>query len=348
MIAQDNGNHTKGQRYPRRLMKNSTILSLISTTVILCVSFSVDLWADQKTRAAEFKQVLQKQSTSCAVYIYKRSIEKYSADELAALVDQFGFDTVYLSISATRLAADKKYQESTRRLLAAFHKKQITPQAILLDHKVLYEPERIPAAVDAYAAFNKGSKSGHGFAGINADIEPHILKKGRDFVPQSFPWRWSSDSYGIDKDNDQLMKKVISSLKESRQLLDKDNTLSQAIPHFFHHHAVSGDMSCGKASDFLKHCSEIIIMAYNANPDKVLSYCKDELKQAGKKKCVTIAVKTSLNTKGGGGDPTSFQKAGWQEFLVSLDTIITGAKKHSAFKGMALFELEGFLKLSGH
>ncbi|PCJ56388.1 MAG: hypothetical protein COA79_19000 [Planctomycetota bacterium] len=316
--------------------------------LILVVCVSNVLGSKEKKPSGQFKFLIKKYSIGCGVYIYKRTLIKYEKEvsSLVKILVQFGFTEVYLSVSSKRLKSDGKYKQFFKDLLSALHINKIKAQAILLDHKVLYEPDMIKERLVIYLNFNNECKPGMGFYGVNADIEPHILKQGRDWIPKTFPYRWDKNKYGIGKDNDELMKKVMTSLSMAKKILGKKKHFAQAIPHFFHHHAVKGDLSTGQINDFLKNCSEVVIMAYSSKAEKVISYCKDELKYAKKKKSITIAVKTSLKTKGGGGDSTSFYGAGWDNFLVSLERIIKDSKKYPSFKGLAVFELAGFLELS--
>ena len=100
-------------------------------------------------------------------------------------------------------------------------------------------------------------------------------------------------------------------------------------------------MKKGRVSDFLKPCDFVVLMAYSDKPKKIFDYARDELKENKKKKSIMVAVKTSIKTKGGGGDSTSLHGAGLKNMIISLKDVIKKANKHSSFRGISFFEFEG-------
>ncbi|MFT5905515.1 MAG: hypothetical protein ACI9E1_001113, partial [Cryomorphaceae bacterium] len=275
-------------------------------------------------------------------YIYNRTLDTYAGKhkDLAERCTALGITEVYLSFSSKSGKKDNKYQKKIQQFIGALHKLNILVYASFLDHKILVGEKSLDEAIQGFKAYNKASQKSTRFDGICSDIEPHIIKKGRGF-PETFKPRWDRKTgYGKGSDNDLLVQQTISLLEETRKSLP-DIAFAQSIPHFFHHHAVNGDMEKGRVSDFLKPCDFVVLMAYSDQSKKIFSYAQDELKDNKKKKSVMIAIKTSIKTKGGGGDSTSLHGAGWKNMIISLKDVIKDANKHSSFRGISFFEFEG-------
>jgi hypothetical protein len=293
-----------------------------------------------KGRLAELKSLVK--GMDLGVYIYSRTLDTYAGQykNLAERCTALGITEVYLSFSSKSGRSDKKYQKKIQQFIGALHKQNILVYASFLDHKILVGEKPLGEALQGFEAYNKTSPKSTRFDGICADIEPHIIKKGRDF-PETFKLRWDGKKgYGKGLDNDLLVQQTISLLEEVRKTLP-DIAFAQSIPHFFHHHAVNGDMEKGRVSDFLKPCDFVVLMAYSDQPKKIVKYARDELKDNKNKKSVMVAVKTSIKTKGGGGDSTSLHGAGWKKMILSLKEVIKDASKHSSFRGISFFEFEG-------
>jgi hypothetical protein len=276
------------------------------------------------------------------VYIYSRTLDSYAGKhkDLAGRCAALGITEVYLSFSSKRGGKDKQYQKKIQRFIGALHESGILVYASFLDHRILVGEKSLGEALQGFEAYNKSSLKSSRFDGICADIEPHIVKKGRGF-PETFKPRWDGkNGYGKGLDNDLLVKKTITLLEEARETLP-DITFAQSIPHFFHHHAVDGDMEKGSVSDFLKPCDFVVLMAYSDQSKKIFNYAQDELKDNKKRRSVMIAIKTSIKTKGGGGDSTSLHGEGWKNMILSLKEVIKSANKHSSFRGISFFEFEG-------
>ncbi|MFT5882744.1 MAG: hypothetical protein ACI9FG_001251 [Crocinitomicaceae bacterium] len=293
-----------------------------------------------KERTSNLKHLVK--GLDLGVYIYSRTLDTYVGKHksLSERCSALGITEVYLSFSSKSGMKDKKYQAKIQQFIGAFHEVNILVYASFLDHRILVGEKSLDESLQGFKSYNKSSKKSMRFDGICADIEPHIIKIGRNF-PKTFKPRWDGkNGYGKGLDNDLLVQQTISLLGDVREALP-DISLAQSIPHFFHHHAVNGDMEKGRVSDFLTPCDFVVLMAYSDQSKKIFSYSKDELKDNKKKKSVMIAMKSSIKTKGGGGDSTSLHGAGWKNMILSLKDVIKNANKHSSFRGISFFEFEG-------
>jgi hypothetical protein len=327
-------------------LNNKTQRVYFVVAVLWCLALTSVASADDvseseiKGRMSDLKGLVKE--VDLGVYIYSRTLDAYAGKHknLAARCTTLGITEIYLSFSSKSGTTDKKYQKKIQQFIGALHKMNILVYASFLDHKILVGEKSLDEALQGFKAYNKTSLKSMRFDGICADIEPHIIKEGRGF-PKTFQLRWDGkNGYGKGLDNDLLVQQTVSLLEEVRKTLP-DIALAQSIPHFFHHHAVNGDIEKGRVSDFLRPCDFVVLMAYSDQSTKILNFAKDELKDNMKKKSVMIAIKTSIKTKGGGGDSTSLHGAGWKKMILSLKDVIMQANKYSSFRGISFFEFEG-------
>ena len=319
-----------------------TLVTILFLTLIPIAGSGMEPLSEQQIEKRMENIKKQFNGLNVGAYIYRRTLEAYkdNHEKLAARCASMGITEVYISFSAKSALKNKKYRNELRVFVVAFHKKNIRVLASFLDHKTLMGVKPLNQALTGFAKYNKAGKKPERFDGICADIEPHIIKKGRD-IPADFKLRWDGiNGYGKGKDNDLLVQQTITLLGQVRKNLP-DITFAQSIPHFFHHHAISGDINMGLVEDFLKPCDFVLLMAYSNQAKKIFKYAKDELKNNKHKETVMIVLKTSIKTKGGGGDSTSLYGGGWANMTKELDKIIREAKKYSTFRGISFFEFAG-------
>ncbi|MEN8906467.1 MAG: hypothetical protein ABF289_10970 [Clostridiales bacterium] len=284
-----------------------------------------------------------------SVYIYKKTIDKYKAnyDILAEECYMIGITNIYLSFSNNEFKKSDEYSNEIHKLIKEFHNKGIKVSALSFqDSSFYYNEYLLYETLLIYNKFNSQTNDiEERFDEISADLEPHILKESKKSIPNTYPYRWNTkNGYGIGMANDNLMKQTLKILEEVKNL-NSDIVLSESIGHFFHKHALNGDMEVGTVNDFLKICDKVIIMAYSNEPEKVIKFSEDELMASNKEKSIVIGIKTSINTFGGEGSSSSMNNNNRNDFINKVTTIMDSCDKYKSFRGIAFFEFDGLKQI---
>jgi hypothetical protein len=283
------------------------------------------------------------------VYIYESTIDIYDSkyDVLAKECYMIGITHIYLSFSINKSQESVEYSSKIHKLIKEFHNKGIKVSALCFqDLSFYYNKYLFYETLLLYNKFNSQTNDiEERFDEINVDLEPHTMKKSKKSIPDTYPYRWDSKSgYGKGRSNDYLMNQTLKMLKEIKDL-NPDILLSEAIGHFYHKHAVNGDMEVGTVNDFLNICDKVTIMAYSNEPEKVIKFSKDELEAANKEKSIVIGIKTSINTFGGGGSSSSMNDNNRKEFIDKVTIITNSCDKYKSFRGIAFFEFSGLKQI---
>jgi hypothetical protein len=311
-----------------------------------------DINEEMLIRAKQFKEAI---STSngyrSGVYIYqKRSYTDYEKKpvQLAARLALLGFTDVYLGMGRVLSSGNRDELKWIENFNAHAHKYGMKVHILTLSSAKLWiENKRIFEDCNEIINYNYSNKKEFRFDGVSADLEPHIMKKGHIDRPKELLWEWhGTDNYGIGKDNDLLCKRMVEVMEKARKELGKEFELSQAQGFFIQGRYDKGELSWGSAHQLLKHCSSLIVMAYNFKPERVLEMARPSLENAKDfPKSISVAIKTSLDTYGSEGPITSFQPQGWDYLINGIEYLIESGSKYSSFRGIDIFEFQGFEKI---
>jgi len=307
-----------------------------------------DFTPKQLNKALEFKQSIQtEKGYSSSVYVYsKRSVKDYEREpnKLAARLSVLGFTDVYVSCEQA-FANDENARLSWQKtFISEAHKWGIKVHSLRLSSaKLFVSDQRVMDECKSVKDYNQSVVANERFDGISADLEPHILKKNFADRPQGLTLTWDSkENMGIGKDNDLLLKRTIDVLEMAQKEI-KPLVLSEAIGFFVQSRVNDGLVEHGSASEYLKFCNSIIVMAYNNDMKRIWEMSKPAISAADDKpKSVSIAIKTSLGTFGDEGVTTSLQPGGWANLISSIKYIIEQGAYEKAFKGVDVFEYQGF------
>lgn len=298
-------------------------------------------------RAARFRQALKTDSGyRSGAYIYtKRSIADYAGrpEKLAARLRLAGMTDVYMSCERAISGQDSDALKWQKKFIRAAHTFGLKAHAIRLTSGRLYVGnEKLYEECKLIMDYNYSVKQAERFDGVSADMEPHTMKKGFVDRPKSLDLYWSSDNYGIGKDNDLLLKRTVEVMKTARREL-RPLPLSQAIGFFFQPRVDKGILKHGGAGEFLQYCDFLIVMAYNYRRERIWEMSEPILAAAGEKpQSVSICIKTSMGTFGDEGPVTSVQPHGWKNLIECVDFLTGKGAGFATFRGVDIFEYQGF------
>ncbi len=285
------------------------------------------------------------------VYIYqKRSVSDYqqNPEKLAARLALLGFTDIYLGLNRWLNSGNRDeekwltaFNTTAHNFGMKVHILTLSSSKLWVDNKRIYED--IKSVID----FNYTNKKEVRFDGISADLEPHIMKKGHVERPKDLLWEWhGTDNYGVGKDNDKLCERMVDVMARARKEMGKKLEFSQAQGFFIQGRYDKGELSWGSAHQMLKHVDQLIVMAYNYRPQRVLEMALPTLENAKNfPRSVSVAVKTSLDTYGSEGPVTSFQPQGWDYMIDGINFLVERASVYPSFRGIDVFEYQGLEKM---
>lgn len=311
-----------------------------------------DVSNEMLVRAKQFKNAIATTNGyRSGVYVYqKRTIEDYrkNPEQLAARLAILGFTDIYLGVGKMLDEGNVDDEKWIFNFNSTAHKFGMKVHvAGLSSSKLWVDNNRIIDDCNSIVNFNYTNKKASRFDGVTADLEPHIMKKTFVERPKEMLLEWhGTDNFGIGKDNDLLCKRMVEVIGKAKKELGKEFELSQAQGFFIQGRYDKGDLSWGSAQQLLKSCNWLVVMAYNYKPQRVLEMARPSLENAsGSPKSISVAIKTSLDTYGSEGPVTSFQPQGWDYLINGLTYLIENGSKYTAFRGIDIFEFQGFEKM---
>lgn len=312
--------------------------TILSGTVGLFILFQFSCYSHELKNSDYLSKI---GNYSVGVYIYNRTIEKYQnkPEELIKTCSEIGINEVYLSFSRKRFNTRfSQYKKLLNGFIKRFHQAKIKVYALSFSTPtIIFNERKTTDIISTILAYNDSSDEFSRFDGITADLEPHMLKESKKWGKT--PFYWTKDGYK--GDNLKLLNLTFDVLR-----LIRKNTgtlqLSEAVPAFYlnnfeEKHLLNQFINTG--------CNYVILMAYNRKTDKIIKMGKKALSSSTKPNSVVICVKTSIDTKGGGGGATTFHGITRVEMIKNIKRIVETLKGHAAFKGIAFFEYEGLINI---
>ena len=280
------------------------------------------------------------------VFMYDRTVSVYeqNPEKLAARCKMLGLTDIYYSFS-DKHAADKKYSGRAAAFNAAFHKYGLKVHALKYDGAEAFaSDDYIKKSAGTVLDYNQTVKQESRFDAVVADLEPHILKKGRSYLPKDLKYYWDEKGYGPGKSNDQLVKQSLAILALAKQDL-KGLELAEALGCFFEPRYQKGELPSASINNFLEPCACVTLMAYANKPDKICRMAESQLKNSKRPGSVAICLKTSVGTLNDDAIETSLQPQGWDKLIEAADHVTRNSEKYPSFRGIDFFEYAGLEKM---
>lgn len=303
-------------------------------------------------KAKQFKDAIAtSKGYRSGVYIYqRRSVTDYqqNPEKLVARLALLGFTDIYLGVNRWLNSGNRDEEKWLTAFNTTAHGFGMKVHILTLSSSKLWvDNKRIYDDVKNVIDFNYTNKKEVRFDGISADLEPHIMKKGHVERPKELLWEWhGTDNYGVGNDNDKLCERMVDVMARARKEMGKKLEFSQAQGFFIQGRYDKGELSWGSAHQMLEHVDQLIVMAYNFRPTRVLEMARPTLENAIKfPKSISIAVKTSLDTYGSEGPVTSFLPQGWDYMIEGLKFLVEKASEYPSFRGIDIFEFQGLEKM---
>ena len=271
------------------------------------------------------------------IYVYSTTVNKYASEpeKLAARIAVLGFRDVYLSCGKSMIKSADNWLRTFISICSDYNVKVYATR--IADVNMLVNKELVKDDTDLIKTYNYSVRTKERFAGIAADLEPHIAK-GDSHPGPALPYTWDGTTgYGVGRDNDNLLKRTLAALEVAHNELHPALYLNEAIAVAFQSKNDSGDLSYGSVPQFLTYCDYLVVMAYFADKENIWSRSLPSIQATEKEKSVSICVKTAMNNV----DSESLQGLGWNNLLSTLAWIKAKGLEYPSFRGLDIFTYEG-------
>lgn len=265
------------------------------------------------------------------VYVYASSLEEYAdaPDKLAARIALLGFRGVYLSPGGNRLTTQDQW---LRTFISTCTGLGLDVYATYYEDPSVFASEAgAEACLDKVLTYNRSVSYEERFAGVSADLEPHIIKEDI-----GLGWTWDTDNHnGPGGQNDNLLKVTIDRLAYAKSKL-YGLKLQEAIWWNYQNMYNDGRVANGDVNQFTSVCDWVSIMAYRNTTDGIWDACKPTMDACGTDKSVSICVKTATNDE----PVTSLMPNGWKALLETMETLKERGMEYGCFNGLDMFQYE--------
>lgn len=296
-----------------------------------------------RSKAQEYRVASMLEGHRNGVYVYSVSYNAYESNPevLAARIAVLGFQDVYLSTGGT--SKIKSASADLRQFISACTAYGIKVYAIRLSEaKMLSDESIVQDDVTLIASYNAKVSKSERFAGISADIEPHIVRSSNPsgVVDDSgAPVYWSSaDGYGIGGPNDTLLGLTLERLTSASTLLHaKSLSLNEAVLPNYQREFNNGVLSHGSTSQFLECCDFLVTMAYKTTKEKIWDYASYVLDGTDKPSSVSVCIKTKVNDQ----DSSTINPRSWSHLIEVASYISRKGNDTPSYRGLDVFTYEG-------
>ena len=286
-----------------------------------------------KQKAADYSEATQSEDGSLynCVYVYANSLEQY-ADEpkkLAARISLLGFKGVYLSPGGNRLTTQDQWLKD---FISTCTGLGLDVYATYYEDPTVFASEAgAKVCLDRVLTYNRNVAYESRFAGVSADLEPHIIKEDI-----GLGWTWDTSNHnGVGGQNDNLMKVTLDRLAYADSYL-YGLRLQEAIWWNYQNMYNDGKIANGDVNHFTEVCDWVTIMAYRNTTDGIWSYSEPTLEACTGEDCVSICVKTATNDE----PVTTIMPNGWNALLETMNTLKTRGLEYTCFYGLDMFQYE--------
>lgn len=296
-----------------------------------------------RSKAQEYREASMLDDHRNGVYVYSVSYNAYESNPevLAARIAVLGFRDVYLSTGGT--GKIKSASADLRKFISACTAYGIKVYAIRLSEaKMLSDESIVQEDVDLIASYNAKVSKSERFAGISADIEPHIVRSSNPsgvVDASGAPVYWSSaDGYGVGGPNDTLLELTLERLTSASSLLHaKSLSLNEAVLPNYQREFNNGVLGHGSTAQFLECCDFLVTMAYKTTKEKIWDYASYVLDASDKPASVSVCIKTKVNDQ----DSSTINPRSWSHLIEIASYISRKGSATPSYRGLDIFTYEG-------
>jgi len=273
-----------------------------------------------KERATQLAETMQ-QAKSRGIVVRGSMADTLTDKKTREILDNIsrcGFNRVYIEIDSPRLIRNDKF----KKFIAAATDAKLRVELMLFQRNYVYHRvdsalrnwfvghEVLAEAAKEFSDFNQSLPQGKRISGITVVMEVHTFTLTNPDRPKDLLYSWSEKTYGIDNENDHVMRLAFAELREVKKQLD-NLPLTVAIPDFYHEKAKDKQLSCGTINDFLEIADKVIVVNSGNKAKEAAEVVDNELSDANQAKRILVGVNLAEHTSVENG---ALRRRDWQDF----------------------------------
>lgn len=299
--------------------------------------------AAASARAEKFKSITAKLPLR-GVALYPAAFAgSFTDKEVLDAVSRLGFNRIYCC-----LTSEQEFDERLTAFLTEAASRNI-PVELVLSQQDFYRQYRanrlirgffvqypdLCEAVQRSIEYNAELPENIRFSGWTIILTPHLFNGNNTERIRGHIYRWDEKRYGIGGDNDMLMRESFEYAAKIAALPGLGK-LTIAVPDFFHEAAVSGQLSCGKITDFTAIADKVAVINSANLPSKLPGMIAGELAEAGEKGKILAVVPIAGHISETEG---KLRRRNWDDFQRSMDNLIRKSTAYDSFGGVIVSPL---------
>lgn len=262
---------------------------------------------------------------------------RYFPEELIRRLQMAGITQAYLLSEGYEIA---DFGEEFPAFLAAFKKVGIPVWIVVSDHIIYEKPQESFAHLNTLEHdYDKHLlrritefSATENVLGIALALTPHL----RSHLRSRGLYSWSDATYGINNDNDRLIKQSMALIAGVRKRF-RTKPLSVIVPEFYHTRAAASDLSAGKVTDFLSLADQVVVAADAQNGLAALRPQLTEAASLGRQLVICVSAGSHYSGR-------RFNLTGEDTFTVFMERLSKGLndiRNVPGFGGIALMNFRG-------
>lgn len=312
-----------------------------------------------KQRAAEFKAAING-SKENAVFLYLSGMDFFEElpQALVQRLNMLGIQKLYLQVPVDEIS-NKKFAKKLHKFLNAMQSRKIQVSLVIKDvslhatgitsgeyrrRYLLSSSTRLSKVIDVLEDFNDDADSpAEEFHELSIVLTPHLISSNMPNLPIGTLYCWGDKKYGINNDNDMLMRRSVNILRAFKDSFP-DVKISAVTQDYFHDAAQDKKLSMGTTTQLLNYSNTILVTSFYDNDKKIFSKIERELKETSAPQSIIVRIMTAPAIYGEKAKKSLSRKK-WPHFISALKNFNRKCAKYPSYKGIAFDSFEGLEKI---
>ena len=302
-------------------------------------------------RAAQLGKVLGSLKVRGAVIFPAAVFGRFETAAVLNAFEQCNFNRIYCHITS-----EQELDEKLQNFIIAARERGFEVEIVISqqDFYRQYQVNQVirplifqfPTLTDAarmVAEFDQELPENRRLNGVTVHITPHLYNGTNVRRMYGSIYRWAENCYGAGEDNDMLMRKIYTDLKNIAAIQNLP-PLTVAMADFLHDRAKKGDLTIGTVKDIAAVAPRIAMVNTANIPSQLAANVTAELADtpAGSELLIAVplATHTSINAD-------RLRRRNWNDFILAVENLVATAEKSPAFGGVILspFSVVEYLRL---
>lgn len=332
-----------------------TILAAVACAAVFCscvfgpdkISPLPPVTEQMKAKAGELKKTLFPACREFGVFITVNTIDLYEQypEALGEKLVLLGVTDVYFDFDI-KLFQKSDFTKKLHKIVDELRKRKINCSPVI-ESELMYQPDQngdgtsaVRDIIGEVNSFNRWVSSRRELTGVAPIIYPHLINSGNSKIKHGLIYSWSESTYGINNENDMIMKQSFDILRDIKKAADP-LPLSIIIENYYHDRTVKGNLSLGNINDFLQLGDKVILTSYAKYSNEIRELVLGELKDCKKAESVVLCLRTTRTIYGDDSESVSFTRKKWKQFIIDLNKLVQNGSKFKSFRGVAFREYDG-------